>query len=371
MHCAAGIGICATISRGNIAITDSEMNNELNIIASELESGNHVDPVTVRTFLGWFGSKRRGPKAVRYIRAKLDEHNVATDPDFESTWIDANINFTLKNRDIIPIENNNNDDNFSNSSNNWVSRDATYRISKLAAANRGVISISPDSDLSEAITLLLARDISQIPVMVNERDVKGIVSWKSIGTRLSLGSKRVAVRHFMVQHHEMRSNMSIFDAIPYIIKYDYILVRGTENSITGILTSSDLNHQFLALSEPFLLLSEIENLIRNLIGSSFNITDINMFLNNDNEINNIDDLTFGDYIRILQNPERWTKLNINLNGTLFCKDLDYIRIIRNDVTHFDPDGITSEDLERLRDFKSFLHNLETLTGHPPSPATHP
>ncbi len=40
--------------------------------------------------------------------------------------------------------------------------------------------------------------------------------------------------------------------------------------------------------------------------------------------------------------------------------MEEIRRIRNDVMHFDPDGIEEEDLGRLRDFAQFLRNLGAI-----------
>jgi len=112
----------------------------------------------------------------------------------------------------------------------------------------------------------MAGGYSQLPVMTNERDVKGIVTWKSIGSRLALGVVSGHSREFMDPHQEVRSDTSIFNAIPIIVANDYVLVRGFDGRITGIITSSDLSIQFRLLTEPFLLLSEIENLVRNMIG---------------------------------------------------------------------------------------------------------
>jgi hypothetical protein len=37
-----------------------------------------------------------------------------------------------------------------------------------------------------------------------------------------------------------------------------------------------------------------------------------------------------------------------------------VRIIRNDVMHFDTDGIPLEDLEKLREFARFLRLLQRV-----------
>ena len=347
------------------------MIRELISIAGDLKAGRPAEPVTVRTFLGWFQAQRRGFQIVREIRRQLAEAGVVTVPDFESRWVDAPISFELAPADStslepeaaalstppvasvdggIPII-------------NWVTRDATYRISKLAAANRGITSIKPDATLAEAVTLLLARDFSQLAVMTNERDVKGIVSWKSIGSRLALGRNGGAVRDFMDDHYEVKADVSIFDAIPLIRDHEYVLVRGEASKITGIVTGSDLSFQFQSLSEPFLLLSEIENLIRNMIGKKFTPPELASARDPgavERNIETVDDLQFGEYIRLLQNPDRWAKLQIAVDRVLFCNDLDAVRKIRNDVTHFDPDGITDGELERLRHFKAFVRQLELI-----------
>ncbi len=343
------------------------MKRELQSIVEDLQAGRAVEPVTVRTFLWWFAAQRRGPNIVRRIRQELDEAGLVTVPDFEARWVDAPIDFALSSEPVpepqqatTPAT-----DNIISSDSGWVTRDATYRISKLAAANQEVIRIAPDGTLAEVITLLLARDFSQIPIMTNDRDVKGMISWRSIGSRLALGKEVNSARDCMEPHNEVRSSVSIFDAIPIITRHDYVLVRSEQNKITGIVTASDLSRQFHALSEPFLLLGEIENLVRNMIGENFPAQELAAALDPgapSRPILSVDDLTFGEYIRLLQKPERWAQLNLAIDRVMFCKDLDVIREIRNDITHFDPDGITDEELERLRDFKSLLETIERISN---------
>src|SRR5262245_8880293 len=134
------------------------------------------------------------------------------------------------------------------------SADPSYRINKLAAANRPPVSVVPDADIRKVATVMLANDFSQLPVMTNEREVKGVVSWTTIATRLVLGRQGTSARHLMDTHYEIRSDASLFQAIPLIVQHDYILVRGSDNRITGIVTASDLSLQFLQLAEPFLRL---------------------------------------------------------------------------------------------------------------------
>ena len=91
---------------------------------------------------------------------------------------------------------------------------------------------------------------------------------------MALGKHGEKASEFMEPYHEIRSHFSIFDAIPTIVKHQYILVRGEDQRITGIITASDLSEQFQTLSEPFLVLGEIENILRGMIADRFSNSDL-------------------------------------------------------------------------------------------------
>ena len=150
-------------------------------IARTLKNGEPVPAVTVRAFLRWFfGTQRRGRWIVTYIRDGLDQAGLRTVPDFESTYLDAEMKFELATpvatadealrvevAETVTIT-----DHAEVRTVATTFADPTYRISKLGAANRRPASVRPYSTLSEAATLMMANDFSQLPVMTNERDVK-------------------------------------------------------------------------------------------------------------------------------------------------------------------------------------------------------
>lgn len=319
-----------------------------------------------------FGAQRRGHWIVSYIRGLLEEATLRTEPDFESAYLDANMRFQLvdnaeeSRRDTAPTEI---AEKVTISDHTEVRvvgtafADPTYRVSKLAAANRSPVSVRPDTTLTEATTLMLANDFSQLPVMPNERDVKGMVSWKSIGSRLSLGQHPVAAHEAMEPHSEMSADASLFTAIPMIVQHEYVLIRGSDQRIVGIVTTSDLSLQFQHMTEPFLLLGEIENHIRRLISSHFNQGELSAakdLADGAKEVETAADLTFGEYKRLLEEPGHWERLSLNIDRVVFIRLLDKVREIRNDVMHFDPDGIPENDLDVLRDFARFLRTLQTI-----------
>jgi hypothetical protein len=209
----------------------------------------------------------------------------------------------------------------------------------------------------------MANDFSQVPVMTTEREVKGTVSWKSIGTRLALGRTPRTAREAMDPHAEIGSEASLFTAIPVIVEHDYVLVRGLDQRIVGIITTSDLSLQFRQLSEPFLLLGEIENHIRRIIAPNFGTHELLAVKDPSDDaraVTSASDLSFGEYKRLLEEPTRWARLNLQVDRVVFIGLLERVREIRNDVMHFDPDGIEPAALEALRDFAGFLRTLQTV-----------
>ena len=350
------------------------VNDLLAGIAKAIRSGEKPPVITVRTFLQWFGAQRRGLWIVDSIRTALAEASLRTAPDFESAWIDGEISFLLddsaKDRSVTHVETTVEFEEEVTDTHHlkvtFVSpsfADPTQRISKLAAANRAPVTVGPDATLSEAITSMLANDFSQLPVMPNERDVKGVVSWQSVGSRLALGQKPATAKDAMDSHAEISAAASFFAAIPLIVEHGYVLIRGPDQRIVGIVTTSDLSLQFQQLAEPFLLLGEIENHIRRIIASHFDAADLTAAVDPDDESREVQsaaDLNFGEYQRLLEEPNRWNRLNLQVDRTVFIVLLNKVREIRNDVMHFDPDGIPAQDLEILRDFARFLRALQTL-----------
>lgn len=327
---------------------------------------------TVREFLSWAGAERRGTSIVIRLQKLLNENTLTTIPDFESAYIDSQISFARTDQaDNQPIPEAANEpvaeitSETSRPSPQHLYIDPAYRISKLEAANIIPESVKPDEPLQVATTKMLAYGYSQLPVMTNERNVKGIITWTGIGSRLALGTCTGVqpVRDFMDQHTEVSSTASLFEVIGLVAQTDHVLVRAEDGRITGVITASDISLQFRQLTEPFLILGEIENNVRRLIGQHFSLETLKTVLDPEDaerQIEGVFDLTFGEYIRLLQNPANWELLGLQIDRATFISSLDSVRLIRNDVMHFDPDGIASNRLEELRTFSGFLQRLHAL-----------
>ncbi len=346
-------------------------------INKRLDKNEKVDPVSVRTLLNWFwGSQRRGWWVVKTIESALAELEMETFPDFNSAYIDSLIEF----RKITPLSKKQKTakttyeqtdkelENIADKSTDEILNidDPTFRISRLEAANKNLIFVKPGGELSEAITLMMTYDFSQLPVMQQEkRDLKGVISWRSIGQKLSVEQSSTKVRDLMEPNFQLiSSETSLFKALPVIIEHDYVLVRNKSNEICGIVTASDLSLQFKQLTEPFLLVAEIENHIRQIL-IKLDKCDIEKGKDDrdvDRQVETVADLTFGEYLRLFQNPEIWTKLSSKIDRKVFCNYLERIREIRNNIMHFDPDGLEVKNIEVLRNFVRLLQTSRNLNA---------
>jgi CBS domain-containing protein len=311
------------------------------------------------------------------IRAALKQLNLITVPDFEIPHIDAPISLkdvsaaSLHPVEIPPTTTTTTpppDPLEATKQAAEVAGEAkriepAHQISRLRSANTPPEWVNPNASIKEAITIMLANDFSQVPVMQSEREPRGIFSWKSLGARLSLEKKCEYVRECMDEYKELGPEASLYDAIPLIVRHDCVLIRDETKKISGIVTPADLSIQFQALAEPFLLVGAIENQLRGWIAARFQKIELQAAKDpddTDRRIEDVSDLTFGEYVRLLENPPNWARLQTAIDRKIFVEKLSKVRDIRNDVMHFDPDPMDPSDLEFLRNFAQLLDRLEKL-----------
>jgi CBS domain-containing protein len=343
---------------------------QLQEAAEKIHQDGKPKVVRVKELLSWFHAQRRGLLVVREIRAALRKAKLVTVPDFEVAYIDQRIKLKplqqadkkpVTSKEIVVEEHGAETDFSSRAVSGGSVPDPAPRIGMLKAANTPPLSVSRDTELSDAIAKMLMNDYSQLPVMQGERIVQGLVSWRSIGrARVRSGNPCKYVRDCIEEANVVSSETHLFEAIGDIAARDVVLVRNNENKIIGLVTTYDISSQFRDLSEPFLLLSEIENHLRRLIDGKFSLEELraNRDPNDANrKIENVANLTFGEYIRLLDKPANWERLGYDLSRAECTKRLREVGRIRNDVMHFHPDGISPDDMELLRDTRKFLQML--------------
>ena len=323
-------------------------------IKRQVGAGAAPEPlrVTVRELLSWSGHSRRGSRWAAETRRLLGQLNLRTEPDIERSWIDGTIAITLDPDADDGIEA------------AGEPSDPTVRVDEIDAAHRRPSAVTADARLRTATTLMQMNDFSQLPVMNGETDVEGIVSWESIGSRLAMGHDSDIVRDCMdTMVPEVGAKEPLFSAIDVMRRRGYVLVRGEDRRITGIVTWGDVTDQFVGLARPFLIIGEIEGYLRGLVRGKFGAEELRKALprwrRNQSDADP-GDLTLGGYCHLLGDERAWERLGLNLDQEVFVEKVRWVRDLRNDVMHFRAEGLEPAAMEELEEVANFFRRLRLM-----------
>ena len=136
-------------------------------------------------------------------------------------------------------------------SSDGVSEDPSFKIERLTVAKTPPVTVKPNDSLQKAMTILLSRNFSQLPVTTSEYILKGAVSWSSIGERTAIKCPGDTVQDCMTECQEVSIKTSVFKAIQLIKEHEFVVVRDTQNKISGIITANDIAAHFEETSTPF------------------------------------------------------------------------------------------------------------------------
>ena len=353
---------------------------QLQAVRSDIEAGKRRW-AKVKTLLSWFGRKSRGKHVVQAIQEALNETRLFTDPEFTSGDVHDYLEFKMLSKTgDSPVgqpngsgeggdETESDDEGQTESDDERNGRDRRYSeptgskfcIGMLEAANRPneVLTIVRDKTVAEATTMMMTHRYSQLPVTQDMRRIDGMISWRSMGQARARGGACEFVRDCLEPIHIIDQDAPFFEAVDTITEQEVVLVRGRDRTITGIVTTSDLSREYHQKASPFLLLGEVEDRIRILIGQNLSVEIKQAKDPGDGtrEIEDASDLTFGDYVRLLELPDNWNKLRLGIDRKVFIELLNDVREVRNDVMHFRPDSSEPENLDKVRMLRRLLEQL--------------
>lgn len=207
---------------------------------------------------------------------------------------------------------------------------------------------------------MLRHDYSQLPVMTGERTVHGIVSWKSIGQNSVKSNRDRTVASFLDRSVTvLEASTPLIDAIEEVVQHDVVLVRDMRRIVVGIVTTADLSEQLLAMSKEFLFIGEIESGLRELVRSRFSLEELRDVRspNSTREVKGVNDLAQGEVERLLDSPDNWARLRVDLDRTAFIECLRRVRDTRNAIMHFRVDHPGDIDSSALREMQRLLRYL--------------
>lgn len=319
------------------------MGIDIEKIAKEISIDKKPRDITPRQLFNAFGFERRTLGNCYWVDKFLNDNALMVSPHYKDVWIDDSIKIEPKPiaKTAIPI-------------------DPIRRINILDSANTIPSYVNNDAPLLAATTIMQSCDFSQLPVINGSvRNLIGYISWKTISKAKINGITSEMVKDYIEPDVATLSpDTPLIQAIEVVKKYDFAVVLAKDKSLYGIVTATDVTTQFIEESEPFVLLSELEGHLRNLLRDKILVEDLKKLCCKDsNEISSIDEMTFGDYITIFGNAKQWKKLKIAADKKTFVEELEVIRGIRNDVMHFRPSGLDNGKKEFLKRFVDYLRIL--------------
>ena len=224
-----------------------------------------------------------------------------------------------------------------------------FKVSDFIKKDTSIISCRENDELSKAKTLMLLNDFSQLPVLDDGDKVIGAISWKSIGKKESLGVSSNIVKDYTDAVISIRSNDDFLKYIKLIAKNEFIFVQSNHNQLVGIITTYDMTINFREFIVPFLKLGIIEDCLRKVIDKYKLETSKNK---------KSGELVFNEYIKLFENDNNWTKINFNgFNKEVFIQKLHEIRLIRNKIAHYKPEGISSQESFAINSFAEIIEKV--------------
>lgn len=315
-------------------------------LAEEIKADKQPREITPRQLFNAFNFERRTSGNCFFVDRFLNENSLMVEPHYNEVWIDDPI--CLKHKPMattnIPI-------------------DPIRRINILDSATNIPTFVDNSASLLEATTLMQINGFSQLPVTnKGVRGLVGYISWETICQAKINGVESDMVKDYVEPNVAILSpDTPLIHAVEIVKKHDFAVVLAKDKSLFGIVTVSDITNQFIAETEPFVLMNELENHIRNLMRDKILLEDLKRLCERDDKkISSIDDLTFGDYIVVFGNEEQWNKLHIAADRKEFILQMNEIREIRNEIMHFRPTGI--DDAKRCR-IKSVVKYLRKLIAY--------
>lgn len=312
--------------------------------------------IRVRELLGLWGAKSRGYRIVDRVSADLENYSLETRPDFRKVSLDSFVELvgqpTASDGDIAETA--------VAEAPGSARLDVGLTLGNVASALSGVLSVNPNDTLATAMTQMRLNDYSQLAVMTSPRTMKGAVTWRSIAKALAHnpGAQLSDAIEPAVEHPFDRDLVDVLDEL---YATDFVFVRNSTNEVSGIVTTADLVLLYGETATPFFIVGEVDHLLRSFVRDGWTIQQVVAVCDPDGTrgIQSHDDLTFGDYQRMLQDPSHFSSLSWPLDRSAFIGRLDEIREIRNGLMHFDADPLGRDDVTSLRNFLKLLRDLRT------------
>ncbi|MFE3500926.1 CBS domain-containing protein [Kitasatospora sp. NPDC059160] len=327
--------------------------------------------VPVQHVLDLFGVRVRNHQSVHQISQTLADAGLATFPNFAVCGQRDEI-------DIVPLtaaptatsEPTDAGDQESLPSSALPQR---LHIGDLACARSGVSGVSLSDTLEQVTYLMRTKGHGQIPVTTGMAVLHGVITWRSVAKMYETGKATIVANAMEKDSLPVAdARQEFFTCLPMIKEHGYLLVRGDDGCLSGLVTPADITDRFEGAARPFFLVGEIESLLRRCLGAALDPEAIKAVQTNkkaDQRSGLVSDLMFGDYIKLLDGSQakqemaakadlNWATLGWSaMDRTQFVQHLVRVKDIRNRIAHFDEKPLPEELISELTTFAKLLRDF--------------
>lgn len=336
-------------------------------LAQRVEKGERPS-TTVRDLLARWGYYRRTSNSVEAVTTALSQYGLLAVPPMTEGAIDSEVLFVSDGEQEVDgssAETSNEPHKVTEeqistaqrASQEAVSGEIRYAVGSLPSARHAVESVRPSTPLAQALTTMALKSFSQLAVTDMENRLVGTVTWESIAMAWASGTPRT-VRDAMVEAQSVTTTEELLSLTPRISAHGYVFVRDADGRVQGIVTAADLTQKFGDDQAPLIQLDEIERRLGAHVRERCSDEDLSA---NDVRVP-ASGKTLGTYVTALKREPLWEKLGWHgVDREMLHSMMDRVRQIRNDVMHFSPDPITTEELDILA---SAMRTLRLITDDP-------
>jgi CBS domain-containing protein len=243
-----------------------------------------------------------------------------------------------------------------------------HLVNSLLPDEQIILSVPPYTHVRDALKLMQQYGFSQLPVMEGDL-VLGAFSYRSFAKRVAeLG--RIDVDRLEVddciEDFEFVRVTDELERMFFHLDRDGAVLVGDPDRLLAVATSTDLIHYLYKLTHPFVLIQEIELVLRRLVTAAVSKEDVGKYIRRAVSSNYKDredqipaqlkELSCAELVQTVIHSANYTEVFSKLLGSNRDSTRGYLgRIsgIRNDVFHFRR-PITEDDVQILDNARTWL-----------------
>ncbi|MEV4617388.1 CBS domain-containing protein [Asanoa sp. NPDC049573] len=317
----------------------------------------------VSELLALFGERVRNYQTVPLIQEALQEVGLDTHPSFTTCGLMTDMLVVAYNP--APLADDAGDDEVPTG----TLPQQSFKIGDIPSAREGIVAVKSTALLSNATHTMRQKNYSQLPVIDGLADLKGVITWSSITARYEKGETPTLANSMVKDSIPLAEvHQELFTHLPELRQYGYLLVRENSGNFVGIITAADITTRFHTLALPFFLVGEIEFRLRVCLGPKLTGDPVRV-VKGPSHSGDFSKLMFGEYIKLLDGDQSNENLRLSANDNWkalgwggvdraqFVSQLNRVRVIRNQIAHFDEKPLDMLQIDELREFSGLLKQL--------------